>query len=586
MNSLRYGHQSIRTKILSWKIIAILTLFSQCAVAANQLKDVDILLGNDGVTRVMLQLKDKSVATDFDKKANSLFIKLKETTAEKSITGIKETTDKNKFVASVFVKPEGKNVSIEVKNKGRFGYDYYQTENILIIELFAFSTQRSNLERHSNIKENDNISINFQDIPIRSVLQMVAEHNGFNLVVSDTVKGSLTLRLDDVPWKKALDTILKVKGLDKRKIGNILLVAPKSELDEQEQLMLEMRRKEQELASLRSEVIKINYASAQELKDMFDGEESDSISLLSQRGSIGVDLRTNSLVIKDLSENIDAIKSLLNLLDVPVDQVEIEARIVTVDEGTLDEIGVRWGVANRNGSFTTSGSIEGNLGWEGDLDFETGSGDVDGGTDSDSVTNNVDDFLNVNLGAKSINAGSIAFQIANLGKNLLIDLELSALQAESRAEIISSPRLLTTNKRPAYIEQGTELPYLEASSSGATAVAFKKAVLSLSVTPQITHDDKLVLDLQVTQDKPSLTVKAGQGEAMSISTQRIGTQVLVNDGETIVLGGIFQHEISEGEDKIPLLGDIPYFGQLFRRNYETVGKRELLIFVTPRIMAQ
>lgn len=579
-------------KMRCWYSLLLWLLCAPLAFASNQLNSIDVTSNDDSVTRMTFKFDDNSMLMNFDKKAQVLVVTLQDTTVRDVLIGNKKLNHRAGLLKSLAVKADDGDIEITMTSSSAFGYDYYQSNNQLTVELFPLASAPKKKSSVNSNRTNSTISINFQEIPIRSVLQMLAEHNGFNLVVSDTVNGSLTLRLDEVPWQTALDTILKIKGLDKRQIGNILLVAPKIELDEQERLLLEVRRQEEELASLRSEVIKINYADAHELQMMFDGEDDDSISLLSERGSIGVDLRTNSLVIKDISENIEIIKSMLISLDIPVEQVEIEARIVTVEEGTLDEIGVRWGIANRNGDFSVGGSIEGNLGWEGDLDYDGESGDIDGtagsgtGAGNGSITNKVDDFLNVNLGATSPNAGRIAFQVANLGKNLLIDLELSALQTEKRAEIISSPRLLTTNKRPAYIEQGTELPYLEASSSGATAVSFKKAVLSLSVTPQITNDGNLVLDIEVTQDKPAVSVKAGTGEAMSISTQRIATQVLVSDSETIVLGGIYQHEVTEGEDKIPLLGDIPYLGQLFRRNYETVAKRELLIFVTPRIIQQ
>ncbi len=590
MRSLRKGCQGNVSGGVHWIIALACLLLTPVVSAANQLQNLEFAKGDNGRTLLTLTFADKSVVTNFDKKDKTLTISAKATQIEDNLIGARSLDQIETIATSLDVQTVDDDTQLTLKTKGFFGYDYYQTNNVLTVEIIPFSSLPSGQSKKDKAaKKNANISINFQDISVRSVLQMVAEHNGFNLVVSDTVNGNLTLRLDDVPWQKALDTILNVKGLDKRQMGNILLVAPKAELDEQERLVLEKRRTERELASLRSEVLHIKYANAVDLKNMLDGDEDEGISLLTERGSIAVDSRTNALVIRDLADNIDVVKSLIASLDIPVQQVEIEARIVTVDEGTLEEIGVRWGVSNTNGSFSTGGSIESNLGWNKGIGFDTGSGDflnvsnVDG---LESGTGNVDDFLNVNLGAVSPNAASIAFQVANLGKDLLLDLELSALQAESRAEIISSPRLLTTNKRAAYIEQGTELPYLEASSSGAAAVSFKKAVLSLSVTPQITPDNKLVLDLEVTQDKPAGTVKAGTGEAMAINTQRIGTQVLVNDGETVVLGGIYQHEMMEGVDKIPLLGDIPGLGQLFRRNYETMGKRELLIFVTPRIMTQ
>lgn len=331
---------------------------------------------------------------------------------------------------------------------------------------------------------------------------------------------------------------------------------------------MEAKRKEDELASLRSELIQINYAKAGDIADLLLGTK-DGVSMLSQRGSLHVDERTNAIIIKDIPESIGSIEEIITALDIPVKQVQIEARIVTVDEGDIDELGVRWGVVNQNGSTTIGGSIEGNLASSGLL--------------GDDAT--VDDFLNVNLGAITPGASSIAFQVAKLG-DILLDLELSALQAESKAEIISSPRLVTTNKKAAYIEQGTEIPYLEAASSGAVSVDFKKAVLSLMVTPQITPDDKLVLDLLVTQDKVGETVVTGTGEAVAIDTQRIGTQVLVNNGETVVLGGIYQHQVNNSVRKVPLLGDIPGLGVLFRHKLQEMGKRELLIFVTPKIITQ
>ncbi|WP_050924070.1 type IV pilus secretin PilQ, partial [Vibrio harveyi] len=420
----------------------------------------------------------------------------------------------------------------------------------------------------------------FQDIPVRNVLQLIADYNQFNLVVSDSVEGNLTLRLDGVPWQQVLDIILQVKGLDKRVDGNVILVAPKDELDLREKQQLEKQKLEQEMGELSSEIIKVNFAKASDIAEMINGE--GNISMLSDRGSMTIDERTNSLLIRELPENIQVIREIIESLDIPVKQVQIEARIVTINEGNMDELGVRWGFTSINGSHTVGGSIENNLATIGL--YDGGGGDGDGEDGGGSV--GIDDFLNVNLAATSPNATSIAFQVAKLGSDTLLDLELSALQQESKAEIISSPRLITTNKKPAYIEQGTEIPYLESSSSGATSVTFKKAVLSLKVTPQITPDNRLVLDLSVTQDRPGQVVKTGTGEAVAIDTQRIGTQVLVNNGETVVLGGIFQHSITNSVDKVPLLGDLPLLGALFRRSYENVGKSELLIFVTPKVVIQ
>ena len=432
-------------------------------------------------------------------------------------------------------------------------------------------------------KEGQLMSINFQDISLRRVLQLIADDNNFNLVVSDSVKGNLTLRLDEVPWQQALEIILQLKGLGKRVKGNVILVAPKEELELRERQALEKARMAEEFGELSAEIIKISYASAKEISEMINGK--GDFSMLSERGHISVDERTNSLLLRELPDNIGVIRQLIEALDVPVKQVQIEARIVTITEGNLDELGVRWGFSSRNGTASAGGSIESNLGANG---YYPEVGKVlwpgSGTSEPDKVA--IGDFLNVNLGATNANAASIAFQVAKLGSGTLLDLELSALQAESKAEIISSPRLITTNKKPAYIEQGTEIPYLEAASSGATSVSFKKAVLSLKVTPQITPDNRLVLDLSVTQDRPGEVVKAGGGEVVAIDTQRIGTQVLVNNGETVVLGGIYQNTLASRVDKVPLLGDIPLLGHLFKRTYEKQGKSELLIFVTPKVIMQ
>nr|WP_231115511.1 type IV pilus secretin PilQ family protein [Vibrio coralliilyticus] len=417
-------------------------------------------------------------------------------------------------------------------------------------------------------KVSDKLSVNFQDIPVRQVLQQIADYNDFNLVVSDAVSGNLTLRVKEVPWPQLLDIILRIKGLEKRMDGSVLLVATAAEIAQLRQQKLEQEKVTAELQPLESEIIAVRFAKAADIAALLS--DSAATRMLSERGAISIDTRTNSLLIRDVAINIQAMKAIITALDVPVKQVQIEARIVSLNEGDLQELGVRWGFSSTNGSHSVGGSIENNL------------ANLNLYGDSDS---SLDDFLNVNLAATSVNASTIAFQVAKLGSDTLLDLELSALQRESRAEVISSPRLITTNKQPAYIEQGTEIPYLEAASSGATSVNFKKAVLSLKVTPQITSDNRLILDLNVTQDRPGQVVKTGTGEAVAIDTQRIGTQVLVNNGETIVLGGIYQHSVSDTVDQVPLLGDIPLLGALFRRTYQQMGKSELLIFVTPTVVA-
>ncbi|MBY8074234.1 type IV pilus secretin PilQ family protein [Vibrio fluvialis] len=545
--------------------------------AANQLKNIDFRINKDKAAVLIVELASASAVVDVQKTEQGLNIELLKTDVSDDKLYLLDVRDFATAVENIEVFRQQPSTLLVATVQGEFNYDYSLKGNYLEVVIRKLKAEEKANPKSVLEKEGKLISINFQDIPVRNVLQLIADYNEFNLVVSDSVRGNLTLRLDGVPWQQVLDIILQVKGLDKRVDGNVILVAPKEELDLREKQQLEKARMAEELGDLQSDILIINFAKASDIAQMIGGD--GAVNMLSERGSISIDERTNALLIRELPENIAVIRDIVASLDIPVKQVQIEARIVTVNEGNLDELGVRWGFSSTNGSTTTGGSIESNLGAIGLYD----GGNNSGGT-GDGVA--IDDFLNVNLAATSANASSIAFQVAKLGADTLLDLELSAMQRESKAEIISSPRLITTNKQPAYIEQGTEIPYLESSSSGATSVAFKKAVLSLKVTPQITPDNRLVLDLSVTQDRPGEVVKTGTGEAVAINTQRIGTQVLVNNGETVVLGGIFQHSITNSVDKVPLLGDLPVLGALFRRSYEQMGKSELLIFVTPKVVIQ
>ncbi|MDT8869049.1 type IV pilus secretin PilQ [Vibrio fluvialis] len=544
---------------------------------ANQLKNIDFRINKDKAAVLIVELASASAVVDVQKTEQGLNIELLKTDVSDDKLYLLDVRDFATAVENIEVFRQQPSTLLVATVQGEFNYDYSLKGNYLEVVIRKLKAEEKAKPKSVLEKEGKLISINFQDIPVRNVLQLIADYNEFNLVVSDSVRGNLTLRLDGVPWQQVLDIILQVKGLDKRVDGNVILVAPKEELDLREKQQLEKARMAEELGDLQSDILIINFAKASDIAQMIGGD--GAVSMLSERGSISIDERTNALLIRELPENIAVIRDIVASLDIPVKQVQIEARIVTVNEGNLDELGVRWGFSSTNGSTTTGGSIESNLGAIGLYD----GGNNSGGS-GDGVA--IDDFLNVNLAATSANASSIAFQVAKLGADTLLDLELSAMQRESKAEIISSPRLITTNKQPAYIEQGTEIPYLESSSSGATSVAFKKAVLSLKVTPQITPDNRLVLDLSVTQDRPGEVVKTGTGEAVAINTQRIGTQVLVNNGETVVLGGIFQHSITNSVDKVPLLGDLPVLGALFRRSYEQMGKSELLIFVTPKVVIQ
>ncbi|NAW59217.1 MULTISPECIES: type IV pilus secretin PilQ [unclassified Vibrio] len=538
---------------------ALLSL-SVMAAPMNQLLSVDFGLGESQQANIVAVLSSETVVLDVRRVESGLLVELLHTQVDDAQLAILDVTDFATPVSRIKISRTADGAMLQLAIDGAFEYDYRLDGARLVMTVAA---------RHTSPQEarfaarGQPMSINFQDIPVRSVLQLIADYNQFNLVVADSVSGNLTLRLDGVPWQQILDTILQVKGLGKQVEGNVVLVAPLAELESRAQ----HQRQAQRAGELQSAIIPVRFANAVDVAKMLGGD--GAFSMLSEQGAISVDQRTNALLIRESPLLLREIRQMVAALDVPVKQVQIEARIVSISEGNLDELGVRWGFNTTHGDTSVGASIESN--W-----FQAGLADVE--------QLPVDDFLNVNLAASSPGASSIAFQVAKLGSDLLLDLELSALQRESKAEIISSPRLITTNKQAAYIEQGTEIPYLESTSSGATSVAFKKAVLSLKVTPQITPDNRLILDLNVTQDRPGEVVKTGTGEAVAINTQRIGTQVLVNNGETVVLGGIFQHNIINTTDKVPLLGDLPLLGALFRRSYEQLGKSELLIFVTPRVV--
>ena len=401
------------------------------------------------------------------------------------------------------------------------------------------------------------ISLDFQDVPVRQVLQIIAQLNDFNLVTSDTVSGNVTINLQDVPWDQALAMILKIRGLDQRIEGNILLIAPQEELAARESAVLQAQQQAQNLAPLVSENVRVNYAKAEQMATLL---QSSNGGILSARGSVAVDERTNTLLLRDSADSISMAKRLLKELDVPVKQVLIESRMVTVRDNVDEQLGVRWGLTGRQGDAALSGSA-------------IAANNINSG-----VIPELSDRLNVNLPVANA-AGRIGVQIASLMDGTILDLELSALETENRGEIIASPRITVANQQEAYIEQGTEIPYVQS-----TSVEFKKAVLSLKVTPHITPDNRIILDLVVTQDTRGETVSTSTGPAVAIDTQEIKTQVLVENGETIVLGGIFQQISTNDVTKVPLLGDIPIVGGLFRNKVSIEQKRELLIFVTPKIV--
>ncbi|BEE02359.1 type IV pilus secretin PilQ [Aeromonas dhakensis] len=532
----------------------------------NSVKGVDFRRGKDGQGEFLVTLDNSSAAVDVSSRGQTVLAKFHGTRVPDDLLNLINVQDFATPVSQVEVFRQGNDTLFELSVNGQFDYRYDQADKMFIVEVKKRTAASAGKQYQGKP-----ISLNFQDIPVRTVLQLIADFNNLNLVTTDSVSGNITLRLDGVPWEQALDIILKVRGLDKRLDNNILLVAPAEEIAAREKQQLESRNQVADLAPLYTEYLQINYAKASEVAALLS---SESTKLLSAKGAVSVDERTNVLVVKDTADVISSIKRMLDILDIPVKQVVIEARMVTIDDGFDEALGVRWGVTKNDGhGNSTSGTIEGN----------DGSGNNNGGS---TITRpGVDDRLNVNLPVTNA-AGTLAFQVARLANGTLLDLELSALEKESKAEIIASPRVTTANQKPALIEQGTEIPYVESSSSGATSVTFKKAVLSLKVTPQITPDNRVILDLTVTQDTKGETVPTGTGDAVSINAQSITTQVLVNNGETLVLGGIYQQTITNDVTKVPLLGDIPGLGVLFRKTTSANKKRELLIFVTPKIVTE
>jgi type IV pilus assembly protein PilQ len=486
---------------------------------------------------------------------------------------------------------------IVVNTSGEFEQLAYQSDDQYVIEVQAPAKAAKAAVDAPKVYTGEKLSLNFQDIETRAVLQLLADASGQNIVVSDTVTGSVTLRLQSVPWDQALDIVMRTKGLDKRQDGNVILVAPADELAAREKADLSAKKDILELAPIRTEFLQMNYAKASDIAALLKsgsgggtGGGGGSNSMLSSRGSVSVDERTNTLLLADTSDKINEVRKLVATLDIPIKQVLIEARIVIVNDDFERDLGVRTGLTsiNKNGNdglFMSSGtaaatdvglsSAISNLGSNGTV-FPVG---VPTGATAPSR-------YNVNLPVANP-AGSLAFMV--LGSDYIVDLELSAAQAEGRGEIVSSPRIITSNQREATVEAGTEIPYQQAAggAGGGTTIEFKKAVLALKVKPLITPDNNIILDLVVSKDSVgTVIVTSGGVNVPSIDTRTLTTQVLVGDGQTVVLGGIFESEQRDTTKKVPMLGDIPVFGYLFKNKTKVNNKNELLIFVTPKILRE
>jgi type IV pilus assembly protein PilQ len=477
---------------------------------------------------------------------------------------------------------------IIVAATGDFEQLGYQSDRDYVLELRQRTKSAAAADPGKKEYRGERLTLNFQDIETRAVLQLLAETSGQNIVVSDTVQGNVTLRLQNVPWDQALDIVMRTKGLDKRQEGNVIYVAPAEELAAREKQMLESQKSLTELSPVRTEYLQVNYAKASDLAALIKSQGKGS--LLSERGSLAIDERTNTLLLQDTADRLADIRRLVQTLDIPVKQVLIEARIVIVSDDFSRELGVRFGgafVGNYGSSdglmYVGKTGLDTDPGSAGPIINPTSPGGV-GLSGSQVTTPSVNDRYMVNLPISNP-AGRLAMTL--LDSDYVVDLEITAAQREGRGEVVSAPRVITANGKEAVIEQGTEIPYQESASSGATTTQFKKAVLSLKVTPQITPDDRVILDLTVSKDSVGQSLpSATGGNVPSIDTREITTQVLVNDGQTVVLGGILETERRETVSKVPFLGDIPGLGVMFRSKSRDDNKDELLIFVTPKILRE
>lgn len=574
------------------------------AQTSRAVTDVDFSRGEAGEGLVKLQLSDPHVSVDVQQAGSKIQLSFFNTELPDSLDRRLEVLDFATPVKAIDTRLEGTTTKVTIEAVGEYDYLAYQADGQYVVSVKPLTPEELEEKNAKFAFVGEKLSLNFQDIEVRSVLQLIADFTDLNLVASDTVSGNITLRLDNVPWDQALDIVLKAKGLDKRLEGNVLMVAPAAEIAERERLQVEANKQLQELAPLITEFVRIKYADAVELFELFNVDESDddedktsTRSILSERGSAIVDQRTNTIILTDTEEKIGEFRKLVDKIDIPVRQVEISARIVVATTDFRKEIGARWGAqggwdVGGNNAFGVAGGLEGLTDPYNPLinfpigDSILGSNSEDGGQIAigaiadEPEANNVDIFdgLNVDLGVANP-AGKVTFEL--LTENIFLDLELSAMESDGYAEIASQPKVLTGDKQKATIRSGQEVAYQEATSSGATSVKFKEAVLKLEVTPQITPDNRVILDLFISQDNVANVTYNG---VPALDITDIETQALVGDGQTLVLGGIFQYQDLTQEEKVPLLGDIPYLGRIFRNDLETSEKREILIFITPKII--
>ncbi|HPE03938.1 MAG TPA: type IV pilus secretin PilQ [Thauera sp.] len=550
------------------------------AAAAGGLavRDINFRRGTAGEGRVVVDLSSPDTGIDIRQQGGNLVIDFLQTALPEHLRRRSDVTDFATPVTSMTAQQVGDRVRLTVTPNGLWEHNAYQSDNRFVLEVRRVAEDPTKLGGGRSDYKGEKLSLNFQNVDVRSVLQVIADFTDFNIITSDSVQGNLTLRLKDVPWDQALDIILQAKGLDMRKNGNVIWIAPGDELAAREKLQLEAKAQISDLEPLQTESFQINYHKA---KEIFDFLKSKDQTMLSKRGSVVVDERSNKVFVTDVATRLQALRRLVQEIDVAPRQVLIEARIVEASKTFARDLGVRLGVGGAFGrivGYTEDGApvrrstLGGGLGAT-----RTMAGQVAGVVDANPAG------LNLNLPADVSNPGLLSMVLWNNNATRFLNLELSALEVDGRGRVISSPRVLTANQVEASIEQGTEIPYQEASSSGATSVSFKKAVLSLKVKPQITPDGRLQLSIEVNKDRP-LYEQTLLG-VPPIETKNVKSEVLIENGGTVVIGGIYEEEESTGEDKVPLLGDVPVLGHLFKSQSRVSSRKELLVFITPRIVS-
>jgi len=530
--------------------------------AGKAIENIDFRRGEDGAGDVIISLSDPSINPTIEEQGGKIrvvFNKVQLPDSLRARLDVQDFATPVRFVESARL-ADAANIVIEPT--GRYDYLAYQTDSKLTISVKPLTEDEADKRKADRfVYSGEKLSLNFQDIDVRSVLQLIADFTDLNLVASDTVNGNITLRLQNVPWDQALDLVLKTKGLDKRQVGNVLLVAPADEIAARERQELESQRQIAELAPLRREVVQVNYAKAADIARLFQSVTNSSASG-EDRGSIAVDDRTNNIIAYQTQDRLDELRRIVAQLDIPVRQVMIEARIVEANVDYDKSLGVNWRGARVGDNNFVVGGVGGN---------RVGAG------------NNPATALGtfVDLGATGATTG---IGIGFITDNTILDLQLSAMEKTGNGEIVSQPKVVTSDKETAKILKGAEVPYQEASSSGATSTSFKEAALSLEVTPQITPDNRIIMEVKVTKDEPDFSQAASTGGVPSIRKNEVNAKVLVADGETIVIGGVFSNTQSKSVDKVPFLGDLPFVGRVFRRDLVQDRKSELLVFITPRIM--